>query len=284
VLISSYKSDKYIEKCLKSLLNQTYDNYEIIIIEDPPYDNTSNIIMNINSNKIKYIRNPIKLGLTKTRNKCIMESKGNYIFFTDDDCYVENNWIEEGLNTFRKIKCLGVEGKSYYVSPEYEPTFSDGVYVRKTEKGGNYMTMNIAYKRELFELIGNFDEKLDFFEDRDLAIRTLQISNIHFNPNMVVYHQKITLSPTIFIKTAKRIKNRVILFKKYNEKPKSIWRVVRPLNLLILVFPPLLLSYLLLYKFNVKEDYILLPFIWFKVIYERLILWSTSLKENVFLI
>jgi len=284
VLISVYQSEKYVEECLKSLLNQTYKDYEIIIIEDPPYDNTKNIINIINNKKILYIRNENKLGLSKTRNKCVANSSGKYLFFTDDDCTVKNDWLEEGIKTFENNDCLGVEGLPHYVSPDYKTTISDKVYIGRSKKGGNYMTMNIAYKSELFTKIDGFDERLDAFEDRDLALRALKIGKIPFNPKMIVYHQKITLTPKEFIKTAKRIKDRVVMFKKHKEKPRSLWRIIRPKNLLTIFFPPLILTSFFTYRYKTREDFILLPCLYVRAVYERIILWKTSFKERVFFI
>jgi GT2 family glycosyltransferase len=221
------------------------------------------------------------LGLSKSRNKCVELAKGDYIFFTDADCVVSKNWIEQGLKSFREQDCIGVEGKTYYVSEKYQPTFSDAFVENK--KGGQFMTCNIAYKKSTIKNIRGFDERYTFNEDRDLALRAMKVGKIHFNPEMIVYHQKVTLKPIQFVKQAKNIRNRVLLYK-YREKSAFNGRIVYPLNLMAIIFPPLILGSLFRHKYSSKEDFDLLPFIYLRLIYERLNLWDMSVRERVILI
>ena len=73
------------------------------------------------------------------------------------------------------------------------------------------MTGNIAYRKESIDKIGGFDERLTYFEDRDLAFRIMKNGEICFNPEMIVYHQRTVLTPKEFVKRAHSIKNRVHL-------------------------------------------------------------------------
>ncbi len=61
------------------------------------------------------------------RNECLRRAKGEFLFFTDGDCVVCENWIKEGLKYFESSSVVGVEGRIIYVSEDYAPTFSDGV-------------------------------------------------------------------------------------------------------------------------------------------------------------
>jgi GT2 family glycosyltransferase len=284
VAISIFKAEKYIYDCVESLLSQNFDKFEIVIVEDLPFDESKKILEKFRDKRIRYYRNKKHLGLSKSRNICIDLSRGKYIFFTDSDCIVTKNWIEEGVKYFEKFNCIGVEGKLFYVSENYSPTFSDGIYIRENKKGGSYMTANIAYKKNIFIKIGKFDEKYSYLEDRDLGLRAKKIGKILFNPDMIVYHQKITLDPYEYIKTGKEIRNRVLLYKKFGEKNYIYWRVVYPLNLLAIFFPPLILGTFIYKKYKSKKDYTLFLFMYIRLIYERLNLWYMCIKERVFLI
>lgn len=282
VALSVFRAEKYIRKCIESLLAQTVQNFEILIVEDPPFDRTKNIIDAFEEETIRYTRNEKHLGITKSRNRCVELAKGNYIFFTDDDCIVAENWIEQGLNSFREQDCIGVEGKTYYVSERYEPTYSDAVIENK--KGGHYMTCNIAYQKSTIKNLGGFDEKYTYLEDRDLALRMMKVGKIHFNREMIVYHQKVTLKPIQFIRRAKNIRNRVLLYKKFREKAGFLGRIVYPLDLMGVIFPPLVFGSLLRNKYRSKEDFALFPFNYLRLIYERLNLWDMSVRERIILI
>ena len=206
---------------------------------------------------------------------------GDYIFFTDGDCIVSKDWIKQGLTFLKDSNCVRVEGKSYYVSDKCEPTFSDRTY----ESGrGKFMTNNIAYKKSIFENIGGFDERYSYHEDRDLALRILRSGKIKFNPNMIVQVQKETVTPKGLIKHAPFLKNRVYLFKKFQDKEFISLRIVDPRSLVKILCPPLVFTSLFFNKFETLDDYKLLPFTYARAILERLQLWRECAKERVFLI
>ena len=146
------------------------------------------------------------------------------------------------------------------------------------------MTGNIAYKKSVIERVGGFDERYTYLEDRDLALRAMKFGRIDFNPEMIVYHPKNILKPRQFVEVGKRIRNRVLLYKKFGEKTSFLWRIVCPLNLMAIIFPPLIFVSFFRNRYKNKEDFVLFPFIYLKLIYERLNLWDMCIKERVFLI
>ena len=282
ILITVRNVEQYIDRCLKSILQQTFTDFEVILIDDLSNDKTKAIIEKINDNRIRYFRNKKLLGLSKSRNECLKHARGDFVFFTDGDCIVSTNWLEEGLKYLKTAAYIGVEGKTYYISKSYKPSRSDDVVENKT--GGLFMTCNIAYKKEVLEKIGGFDERFTFHEDRDLAIRALRIGKIRFNPQMIVYHQKKFLTPKQFVKKGEILRNNVLLFKKSKERPLFIGRIVYPKDLLAIIFPPLIFTSLFKNVNKTKEDFALLAFIYVKLVYERLTLWEMCARERVFLI
>jgi glycosyltransferase involved in cell wall biosynthesis len=283
VIICVKDAEKYIGECVSSLLDQTFKDFEIVIIDDGCNDNTAHIIQKSSDERIRYFRNEKNLGIAKSRNTGLKLLRGEYIFFTDADCVVSKNWIKHGLKSLEDQKYVGVEGKIYYVSEEYKPTFSD--HVCKNEHGGHFMTGNMAYKRSIVESVGGFDEKYDYHEDRDLALRILKHGKICFNPNMIVYVQQQTLTPKDVLRSAGKIKNRVYLYKRFGErKMMMFWRIVNPFNLAKALFPPLVFVSLFFNTFKTSDDFKLLPFTYVYAILERLQLWKTCARERVFLI
>lgn len=146
------------------------------------------------------------------------------------------------------------------------------------------MTGNVAYKKSVIESVGGFDERYDYFEDRDLALRILKRGKISFNPNMIVYVQQQTLTPKDVIHSASHIKNKVYLFKRFGERKLIFWRIVNPLNLAKALFPPLIFVSLFFNRFKTLDDYKLLPYKYVQAVLERLQLWKTCAKERIFLI
>ncbi len=282
VIVCVKDAEKYIGTCISTILNQTFNDFELIIINDGCEDSTAHIIEKFCDNRIRYFKNEKNLGIAKSRNKGLKIAQGEYIFFTDADCVMSENWIKQGLKSLEDQKYVGVEGRIYYVSKDYKPTFSD--HVCRNMRGGRFATGNMAYKANVIQGVGGFDEKYDYHEDRDLALRVLKHGKLCFNPNMIVYVQQQTLTPKDLLRSAGYAKNRVYLFKRFKEKVNMFWRIVMPFNLVEILFPPSILANLFFKKFKTSDDFKLLPFMYLYAILERLQLWKTCAKERVFLI
>lgn len=100
VIVPVYNCEKYIKKCLDSLVNQTLKDIEIIIINDYSTDNTHEIINEYlkKYKKIKYINNDKNIGQGESRNKGIAIAKGTYISFVDGDDYIDVPMLEKLYN------------------------------------------------------------------------------------------------------------------------------------------------------------------------------------------
>jgi glycosyltransferase involved in cell wall biosynthesis len=101
VIIPTYNVEKYIEECLDSVINQTFEDIEIICIDDKSSDNTYNILKEycIKDSRIKLYQNSQNLGIADTRNFSLKIAKGKYIYFLDSDDYIEL----DALETFYKL-------------------------------------------------------------------------------------------------------------------------------------------------------------------------------------
>lgn len=100
IIIPVHNSSKYLKNCLESVINQTYENIEIICIENGSTDNSLEIINNY-KDKIKIIILE-KASLSLARNKGIEKSNGKYLTFLDSDDTIEHNFIEELITNLEK--------------------------------------------------------------------------------------------------------------------------------------------------------------------------------------
>ena len=98
VIIPVHNSEKYILECLNSVINQTYKNLEIIVIDDKSTDNSVDLIKSINDPRIKLIQLKENVGAGVARNKGIEISTGDYICFLDSDDYWKLKKIEKQMN------------------------------------------------------------------------------------------------------------------------------------------------------------------------------------------
>lgn len=96
VIVAVYNTEKYIEKCLRSLLNQTYQNLEIIVVDDGSTDNSKEVLKKYSHNdKIKLIYNKKNSGLSYSRNVGLENATGDYIGYIDSDDYVDLDYYEK---------------------------------------------------------------------------------------------------------------------------------------------------------------------------------------------
>ena len=96
IIMPVYNAEKYLNRSIESIMNQTYNNIEIILVNDGSTDNSLEICTSYQEkdNRIKLI-NQANKGVSFARNKGIDEATGDYIMFIDSDDYVEKNMIED---------------------------------------------------------------------------------------------------------------------------------------------------------------------------------------------
>ena len=105
IIVSAFNAEKYIKECLEKLLQQTYENIEIIVVEDGSTDKTKEIIKSFEKNKkITIIYNDGNKGLSYSRNVGLRGATGEYIGFIDADDYIDNDFYEELMNSIIKNK------------------------------------------------------------------------------------------------------------------------------------------------------------------------------------
>lgn len=108
VIVPVYDVEDYLSRCLDSLINQTFRDYEIICINDCSPDNSAEVLRNYQSeypNLIKVYHNEKNMGLGRTREKALTLAKGDYILFIDSDDYVKSDYISSYIRA--------IEGNDY---------------------------------------------------------------------------------------------------------------------------------------------------------------------------
>lgn len=90
IIVPIYNAEKYLNKCIESLINQTKKELEFVLINDGSTDNSEEIIKSYKDKRIKYFKNENQ-GIGKTRNFGIEKATGKYIMFVDSDDYIDKN-------------------------------------------------------------------------------------------------------------------------------------------------------------------------------------------------
>ena len=116
VVVAVYNAEKTLEKCVDSLLKQTYKNTEIILVNDCSKDNSLAICENYakNNSNIVVIDNPKNMKVSATRNNGIKASKGKYICFVDSDDYVDENYLQKLYVLRQEYEVMPICGFIFY--------------------------------------------------------------------------------------------------------------------------------------------------------------------------
>ena len=111
VLMPIYRTkEEFLREAIESILNQTYTDFEFLILDDCPDDNRENIVLSYNDARIKYLKNDKNLGITPSRNKLINMANGEYLAVMDHDDISLAERFEKQVKYLDKYKDVGVIG------------------------------------------------------------------------------------------------------------------------------------------------------------------------------
>lgn len=105
VIIPCFNNAQYLRRCVDSVLTQTYDNFEIIVVDDGSTDNPALALEGIDDPRLHSLITMPHHGVSTTRNVGIYHSTGEYIVFIDGDDWIESNHIEQMVNAMRQADC-----------------------------------------------------------------------------------------------------------------------------------------------------------------------------------
>lgn len=182
VIVPVYNVEKYVGKCLNSLCKQTYENIEIIVVDDGSPDNSDKIINSykMKDERIRFIKRK-NGGLGAARNTGIRESKGEYICFVDSDDWVAPDYVECFLRA-------AFEDKSDVVISNISYVFEDGTRKPRTPEITEHEVVN---NREALarEFIG---EQYKFHAPNKCCKRDILINNEIWFPEDRLYEDVFT--------------------------------------------------------------------------------------------
>ena len=179
IVINCYNGEKYLRQTIESILDQSYQNLELIFWDNHSTDQSKNIIKSYDDKRIKYFFSQNHSTLYQARNLALKECKGDFISFLDVDDYYLKDRIVKQLLHFKDQK-VGVTYSNYY--RYYEDINKKKLLTNKMLPSGNltkyileesqisFMTVMIR-KKSLESLQFNFDQKYSIIGDYDLLYR-----------------------------------------------------------------------------------------------------------------
>lgn len=198
IILPTYNREKEIDRAIRSILQQTYDKYEVIIVDDGSTDRTEEVVKQIADDRLRYIRLEHNHGAAYARNAGIRASKYNYIAFLDSDDEWHPAKLELQIHQLGKAaKEVGLVYCRMSGKPENEERFYMPPYecLKESLEGDMFCFLlwrNIIgapamlVRRECLESVGFFKESLPCLEDYELVLRIAEKWKIAFVDDVLV--------------------------------------------------------------------------------------------------
>ena len=231
IIINCFNGEKYLSECLKSILNQTYQDYEVIFWDNKSTDNSKNIFLKIKDKRFKYFTDDYHVNLYCARNKALTFVKGKYISFLDVDdklspeklklqieimksnpnigfCYSGFKFLNEA-NGEIKSAYNNKKLKSGYITAHLLKNYNVGLLTLMLNK--NIMDSNNIKFNDRFNIIGDLDLVLRLSRvslgvpiRSDLAICRKHNNNLSNRTDLYVHERIIWQEEMIFLKVFKK--------------------------------------------------------------------------------
>lgn len=193
VIIPTYKRPDRLERSVRSVLNQNYSNFEVIIVDDDKVGNESvKVIENLDDKRITLLKNQRAKGANGARNTGILNSKGKYLAFLDDD----DEWLANNLiSQIDRIK--DTDDKTGMVYGGYLMEKNNNWLENYQNKEGDLFSdllldklyigasSNIFIKKEVIKKVGLWDENLKRQQDLEFLLRVFKDFHVVFNKNII---------------------------------------------------------------------------------------------------
>lgn len=182
IIIPTYNREKTITRSIESILNQTYQNFELLIVDDGSTDRTREIVEAINDRRVKYLYQENQ-GACVARNHGIICSKGSYIAFQDSDDLWLPEKLEKQLKIFQKYKdidivccktsCVRLDGTKIYPMKD----FQEGI-IDSSHGPIGISTQTIMIRKNVAQKV-KFDPEVTRYQDLDFLLTAQKEFNIY---------------------------------------------------------------------------------------------------------
>ena len=199
VIIPLYNKELYIKNTIQSVLNQTFKDFEIIVINDGSTDNSYNVLKTIKDSRITIYSNKNN-GLAYSRNYGIQKSNSNYLALLDADDLWTNNYLESIKNMITRYNTQMVFATNYNSWSKKKMPYLINNPTKKTSYRliTNYFNLrknifsfsSIVFHKSVFSTIGYFNEKVNYGEEEEFSIKCFSYYNLVYTTERKVFYLK----------------------------------------------------------------------------------------------
>ena len=197
ICIPAYNMEKYIEKALLTIINQSFSNFEIIIVNDHSSDNTEKIIIDMQSfdNRIKLIKHNINLGVYNSRKEAALNTNGKFIIFMDPDDMFLNPFLFEALYNYNLKYNLDMIEFCVFHRTEGKKRITLSIYHEFNHY--HHYKKKIIYQPELSDIIFYIPNTIDYtpilcrtiwnkIVKRKIIINSIEYIEKYFNSSYLI--------------------------------------------------------------------------------------------------
>ena len=185
VIINTHNGAKFLEKSIKSVINQDYANFEIIIWDNASQDNTKEVISNFSDKRLKYYYSSKFLKLYEARNEALKKAQGSFITFLDVDDEITQKSLSARINhititqTFICYSNLFISKNFSKKKLFYKKKMKSGNIFENLLKDYNVCFLSLMFRREVFEK-EKFNSTYDVIGDFDFVLKTSKNYDISY--------------------------------------------------------------------------------------------------------
>ena len=195
--MSVYNGEKYLREAIDSILNQTFKDFEFLIINDGSTDSTAEILQSYQDPRIRVINNEKNIGLTKSLNKGLKLAKGEYIARMDADDISMPERLQEQVDMLEQKSGLGVVGTRHCVIDEKgnikseAKNYGNPVILRWKLLFNNVFThSSVMMRKKAYEDSGGYNPEFEASQDYDLWSRIVKKWQIGLVPKILCHWRK----------------------------------------------------------------------------------------------
>ncbi len=199
VVIPLFNKENFIATTIKSVLSQTFIDFEIIIVEDCSIDSSKKIASQFVSDNIKIVQHEKNKGLSASRNTGIRNANSDYIVFLDADDEMKTTYLEKIVSLIQNFPEASIFASNYEELFEKEKSIATELSLTKFEKDGIindffeanlkqplYCQSSLCVRKSAFETIGFYDETIKYSEDVDFNIRANSVLKLAYTKEILV--------------------------------------------------------------------------------------------------
>ena len=197
IMVLTFNRSKLLKETIDSILNQTFKDFEIIVVDNYSSDNTEEIINSYNDIRIRYFKNRNNGLLSINRNFAIKKSKGEFIAICDDDDLWFPQKLEKQLLEFNKDKEIGLVCTNGFIfnnmglQKKMNKSKTKYISLKDLLKGNTIICCSVMIKKSFLDNVGIFDESKEIFtaEDYELWLRISKKHKIKYIDTVLVKYR-----------------------------------------------------------------------------------------------